>query len=118
MAAGKKALVVTGPVAVIRVKDGGGDRYLYRGAIVDPSAYEADSIEHVEALGLLGEIEVVDETASDESNEPYKGVTVPNLEAEIAKRNEGRDDDKKIAPKGTKRDDLVSALVADDAAQS
>lgn len=115
MAGAKKALVVSGPVAVLRVKEAGGDRYLYRGAIVDRDVFDADSIKHVQGLGLLSEIEVVDETAGNEGDDPFKGITVPNLEAEIAKRNEGRDDDKKIAPKGTKREDLVAALVADDA---
>ena len=57
MAGVKKALSVVGAVAVIRLKDGG-DRYLYRGAIVDPEGFDEKSIAHVTGLGLVAEVEV------------------------------------------------------------
>lgn len=47
------------------------------------------------------------------------GATPPTnaeLEAEIARRNEGRAEDKLIKPAGTKKAELVAALEADDAA--
>lgn len=45
--------------------------------------------------------------------EPYKGVTIPDLKAEIAKRNEGRPEEEQLSSDGN-RPDLVAALIADD----
>lgn len=47
--------VVAGAVAVIRTSDGS-ERYLYRGAPVDPDAFDAESIKHVTAVGLIAEV--------------------------------------------------------------
>lgn len=110
--AAKKALSVTGAVAVIRLKDGS-DRYLYKGAVVVPDLFDEKSLDHVKRLGLVGEVDLVEDTVVED--EPYKGVTVPELTAEIEKRNADRADDKKITPADTKRPQLVAALVADDA---
>lgn len=50
-------------------------------------------------------------------DEPYKGVTVPDLKAEIDTRNEGREDTAKIAvAEPGNRPEIVAALVADDEA--
>lgn len=47
--------------------------------------------------------------------EPYKGVTVPELQAEITARNEDRSEGQLIqVDAGAKRPELVAALVADD----
>ena len=43
------------------------------------------------------------------------GPTVKELEAEIASRNEGRDEDDRIVPASRKKADLEQALAADDA---
>lgn len=118
MASGKKALVVTGAVAVVALKDGS-DRYLYRGAIIDPELYAEKSVEHVKGLGLVTEIEVVVEAQPEVTEEPYKGVNVAELKAEIETRNKDREDDKKIVPaEPGHRPEIVAALVADDANQS
>ena len=44
----------------------------------------------------------------------YAAKKVPELEAEIAQRNEGRDEADLIKPDGSKKADLVAALEADD----
>lgn len=117
MAAAKKTLGVIGAAAVLRLVDGS-DRYLYRGAIVDPELYTKDSIKHVKGLGLVGEIEIADSEPND-VDEPYKGISVTDLKTEIEKRNKDREDDKKIVPaEPGNRPEIVAALVADDANES
>ncbi|GAA1436322.1 hypothetical protein GCM10009616_35810 [Microlunatus lacustris] len=49
----------------------------------------------------------------EDQPEPYKGVTIPQLKAEIEKRNESRSEGELIPSDGN-RPDLVAALVADD----
>jgi len=49
---------------------------------------------------------------------PYSKRTKAELQEEIDRRNEGRDDEDLIEPEGTKNADLVAALEADDAATS
>ena len=44
----------------------------------------------------------------------YEGLKVAELKAEIARRNEGRDEDSRVPSEGAKPD-LVKALDADDA---
>lgn len=46
----------------------------------------------------------------------YAAMTAGELRAEIARRNEAREDDERIVPEGRKNADLVAALEADDAA--
>lgn len=109
--AGKKVLTVTGAAAVLNLKDGS-DRYLYRGATVDPELYTEKSVKHVKGLGLVTAVEVASE---EDAPEPYKGVSVTDLKAEIEKRNKDREDDKKIVPADPgNRPEIVAALVADD----
>lgn len=55
-----------------------------------------------------------DEQESEEEEVDYSDLTVPELKAEIDARNDGREDDDKIAPASSKKDDLVAALEADD----
>lgn len=45
----------------------------------------------------------------------YQAMKVAALKLEIERRNDDREDDKKIVPDGTKKDDLVAALTKDDA---
>jgi hypothetical protein len=47
-----------------------------------------------------------------------KAPTKAQMLEEIARRNEGREDDAKIVPASEKNDDLAAALAADDEAQS
>lgn len=49
-----------------------------------------------------------------EAEEKAKELTVPELEAEIASRNEGRDEADLIKPQSGKKADLLAALSADD----
>lgn len=52
----------------------------------------------------------------DENEDPYKGLRKADLEAEVAKRNEDREDDDQIVVGGNGTvADLKAALVADDA---
>lgn len=57
-----------------------------------------------------------EESEASEQVQPYEGVKVADLKAEIEARNASRVEDDQISPSGTKRDDLVAALVADDEA--
>jgi hypothetical protein len=41
-------------------------------------------------------------------------MTAAELKAEVERRNEGRDEADRIVPEGTKKADLLAALVADD----
>ena len=74
------------------------------------------------AKDLVHADDLVDGEASDDSDstEPkgLSDLTVAELKAEVEKRNEGREDDAKIAPESQKKDDLVAALEADDKAQA
>lgn len=83
MAGAKKALSVVGAVAVIRLKDGG-DRYLYRGAIVDPAGFDEESIAHVTSLGLVNEVEIApaeDAGPAFPEGEPSEDWTAKQLDA-------------------------------------
>lgn len=92
---------------------------LHRGDVV-PTGVVEDQLERLVDRGLIEaeEIEDAQESAAEEENEveAYAGVNVADLKAEIAKRNEGREDDKKIVPaEPGNRPELVASLVADDA---
>lgn len=90
----------------VRVKDSGTEQTIAKPPAVDPELYE-----------------VLDEPAVDHNGRPlapkfpdapsYDDLTIPELKAEIARRNEGRDEDTQI-PAAGKKPALVAALVADD----
>lgn len=106
---------VTATMIVAKVPGAqGGEVYLRRGRFL-PESVTAKEVKRLKELGL---IETVTVEAGGTGDEPFKGATIADLTAEIEKRNEGREVDKQIAPKGTKREDLVAALVADDTQQS
>lgn len=66
------------------------------------------------AAGLVGE-HLLD-AAPDEGNvKPYAGLVKADLLKLIEDRNAGRSDESKVAPESEKNDDLIAALVADDA---
>lgn len=46
-------LMVLGAAVVLKTPDGG-ERYLYKGAPVDPDAFVPESIAHATAVGLIG----------------------------------------------------------------
>lgn len=104
---------VIGSAAVLRLVDGS-ERYVYKRGVFNAEAVDAERIEHLVSVGLIEKIpEPVApvETAASK----YEGVSVNDLKAEIAKRNEGRDEDKKIVPaEPGNRAELVAALIADD----
>ena len=72
------------------------------------------------AAGLVGE-HLLDAApdegdATDEGDvKPYAGLVKADLLKLIEDRNAGRSDESKVAPESEKNDDLIAALVADDA---
>lgn len=104
--------IVSGPVAVIPTKDGS-ERYMYRGAPIG-DGFTAEGIKHALSVGLIAPVE--DAAPAEGEDEPYKGVTVADLKADIEKRNGGRSEgDLIVAAEPGNRPELVAALVADDA---
>lgn len=61
---------------------------------------------------------VMDSSWKPEGSDPdgggYEAMTVPDMKAEIGRRNDGRDEAGRVSVDG-KKADLVAALVADDA---
>jgi hypothetical protein len=53
---------------------------------------------------------------TNDTDEDYSTWTVDTLNAEIDRRNADLEEDERIAPEGRKKDDLISALEADDQA--
>ena len=109
---GAKRYRVIGALAVVR-KDGN-ERYVANGGVFGADQIDEANAKHLRGVGL---IEVIKEAAADPGTpEPYAGVTVVDLKAEIDKRNKDRAEDAKIAPaEPGNRPELVAALVADDA---
>lgn len=91
-----------------------------REAITNPSAWGEEPVSPRQAA------RVADDAASDEDTDgpegdgedrSYSAWTKPELESEVARRNEGRDEDDLIEVEGKgNKPDLVAALEADDAA--
>lgn len=89
-------------------------RRLNATVMVDATIYEAGTPESE----IDGEItaEGVWDGESDQKPEGYASLKVDALKAEIAKRNEGREESDFIPADG-KKDDLIAALEADDEAK-
>lgn len=71
----------------------------------------------VESEDETGEDEELDEAAEAEPEEDdwsYDDLTKAELKAEIDARNAELDEDDQIVPEGSKKDDLIAALVAND----
>lgn len=92
-----KRLRIKGAAAVLKTTDGG-ERYLYRGAVVDPSAYDKDSVKHAIAAGLVEKVDVEEQPAGTDTGsgsgsseveipegDPVEAWTVPQVDA-FAKR--------------------------------
>lgn len=103
--------VVTGAAVVLATQDGS-ERYLYRGASVG-EGFTKESIKLAKDNGLIAVVK--DEKTADQTD-PYKAFSLEDAKAELAKRNEGRDEDSKIVPKAPgNKPEILAALVADDA---
>jgi hypothetical protein len=102
--------------AVVKVSIGSptGNRvaqFVQRGGIV-PDGVAEDQLERLIARGLIEVLEVEPEEV-DEGR--YQGISVKDLKAEIALRNEKREDNAKLVPdEPGNRPELVAALLADD----
>jgi hypothetical protein len=96
-----------------------GDQFFEAGSV--PPKEIAEQITNPKAWGdtVAEEPEAPKDPGSSETPEAtesaYAGWKAAELKAEIATRNEGRDDDAKLPAKG-KNADLIAALEADDAA--
>lgn len=90
----------------VRFKDSGTEQSIPKPVAADEDAYE-----------------VLDEAAVDHNERPLEPVvktapgldeqTIPDLKAEIARRNEGRNEADQIPSTGNKPD-LIAAIAADD----
>lgn len=96
MAAAKR-LRIKGAAAVLKTVDGG-ERYVYRGAVLDPAAFESDSVKHAIKAGLVERVEVEEQPAGTDTGsgsgssdvaipegDPVEAWTVPQVDA-FAKR--------------------------------
>lgn len=108
------AAIVTAPAVQVIV--GGRAHFLEEGAVL-PDGVDEQTLKRFRAEGLI----------ADEAKKPksesldegvYKDVSVKDLKADIAARNEGREGDAKITPaEPGNRPEIVAALLADDAKQ-
>lgn len=117
--------IATAAVVKISIGSAGGNRvaqFVQRGGIIPANVDEAQ-IERLVARGLIAKVEIEEEAEESEegtATEPidegvYKGVKVPDLKADLAKRNEGREGDAVITPaEPGNRPEIVAALLADD----
>ncbi len=116
--------VVAAAAAKVSIGAAGGNRVaviLRRGDVV-PVGVADEQLERLIGRGLIEAVEVEDPTESGEAEDidegVYKGVKVPDLKAEIEKRNSDREDDAKIVPaEPGNRPQIVAALIADDTKQ-
>lgn len=120
---------VMGAAALV-IRESGPAQLFYRNA---PVPKDATNLEALLASGTVGKVEDGDYAGGHPSDLPldyvapgftpgdgvvgvdYKSLKVGELEAEVKRRNEGRDEEKLIKPDSGKKDDLVSALELDDA---
>lgn len=105
------AAVVTAPA--VQVVVGGRAHFLEEGAVL-PEGVDEATLKRFRAEGLIA-----DEAKAEQVDEGiYKDVSVKDLKADLATRNEGREGDAKITPaEPGNRPEIVAALLADDAAQ-
>lgn len=79
-----------------------------------PPAEVAEQITHPDAWKKADKAD--DSADGGQGGSGYGGMVKKELQAEIDKRNQDRNEADQIKPDGTKNDDLVAALEADDAA--
>lgn len=106
------ASVVIAPAVQVTV--GGRVLFLEEGAVLPDGIDEA-------TLGRFRDEQLIADLAAPEAQIDegvYKDVSVKDLKADLAKRNEGREGDEKIVPvEPGNRPQIVAALIADDAKQ-
>lgn len=112
--------VVTAAFVKVSIGSPTGNRvavHLRRGDIV-PNGVIESQLEHLVDRGLIEveEIEDAEDAGSEDIDEGvYKGVSVKDLKADLAKRNEGREGEAVITPaEPGHRPQIVAALLADD----
>jgi hypothetical protein len=110
---------VTASAAKVSIGAAGGNRVaviLRRGDVL-PEGIADEQIKRLTERGLIQKVKT--KAKVEEPDEGvYKGVSVKDLKAEIDKRNEGREDDAKVAPaEPGNRPEIVAALIADDGKQ-
>lgn len=96
-------------------KSGNTVAVILRSGDIVPEGVDVELLDSLESRGL---IEALDEAAPEEAaNEPTSldDFTVAELDAEIEKRNEGREDADKVLPEAPgNKPEKVAALKADD----
>lgn len=90
----------------VRVKDSGTEQTIAKPSAVDPDVYEVLDEPATDSNGRVLPPKVAAAPTPDD-------LTIPELKAEIARRNEGRDEADQIPASGNKPD-LIAALAADD----
>lgn len=80
--------------------------------VVEASGKAADKLREIADEYGIAEVEGASEAGG------YAKLSKADLQAEIDRRNEEREDDEQIVRKGANKPDLVAALEADDAAQA
>ncbi len=118
--------IATAAVVKISIGSPSGNRvaqFIQRGGII-PEGVDEEQLKRLVKRGLVAKekLEKTETTGktSDKGGSTeegvYKGVTVADLKADLAKRNEGREGDAVIAPaEPGNRPEIVAALLADDA---
>ncbi|MCW2165071.1 hypothetical protein B0I12_002226 [Microbacterium hydrothermale] len=110
------AVIVTAPAVQVIV--GGRAHFLEEGAVL-PDGVDEQTLKRFRAEGLIADEAKVEKPKSGSLDEGvYKDVSVKDLKADIAARNEGREDADKVTPaEPGNRPEIVAALLADDAKQ-
>jgi hypothetical protein len=112
--AAKKQYVAT--VALVIAKSSSGDLYLYQGVPV-PESVSDEEVQRLLEGGFISEVKSGEPASApvDEPVDPYKGKSSDELKAELATRNEGREDADKIVPADPgNKPEVLAALIADD----
>jgi hypothetical protein len=92
------------------------------GAPVDPKERlrqleVAEERLRLERESLQEQVDAEDESREEDRESYYRSQTVPRLQGLISQRNADRSEEDQIEPDSQRKDDLVAALVEDDASQ-
>ncbi|WEK60508.1 MAG: hypothetical protein P0Y60_14500 [Candidatus Microbacterium colombiense] len=88
---------------------------IQRGGVI-PGGVDEEQLDRLVGRGLVEAIDVEEVEEEEELDEGvYKGVSVKDLKADLAGRNEGREGDAVITPvEPGHRPQIIAALLADD----